>query len=76
MKPNRQRAEELYAKIIDSGVSHQALLEYIINDFMDGQQAVETMQAANKEFFFNDVETYRSSSDWNDDDYDDEGDDD
>lgn len=75
MKPNRQRAAELYDKIIDSGVSYQALLEYILNDHMDGQQHLDALQAAHKEFFFDDVETYRSSSDWEDTDYDDEGDD-
>lgn len=79
MKPNRQKASELYEKLtnLGDGLSYQALLEYILNDYMDGQQALDALQAAQKEFFYDDVEVYRSKDlDWDDDDYDDEGDDD
>jgi hypothetical protein len=79
MKPNRQKAAELYDKLTNGGdgVTYQMLLEFILNDHMDGQQAVDALLAAQKEFFYSDVETetYRSS-DWDDDDYDDDSDED
>lgn len=79
MKPSRQKASDLYEKLTNKGdgLSYQALLEYILNDYLDGQTAFEALQAAQKEFFYDDVEVYRSKDlDWDDDDYDDEGDDD
>jgi hypothetical protein len=68
---NRQRAAKLYDKLTNGGdgVTYQMLLEYILNDYMDGQQAVDALLAAQKEFFYDDVEieTYRSG-DWDEDD--------
>ena len=78
MKPNRQRAEELYKKLLNGGdgLTYQVLLEYILNDYMDGQQALDALQSAEQEFYLNDMETYRSTIDWEDSDYDDETDED
>ena len=51
MKTNRERADELLNNLLDCGVSERSLLEFIINNYMTGPEAVEVLIAANDEFF-------------------------
>ena len=51
MKTNRERADELLNNLLDCGVSERSLLEFIINNYMSGTEAVEALVAANGEFF-------------------------
>jgi len=51
MKTNRERADELLNNLLDCGVSERSLLEFIINNYMSGTEAVEALVAANEEFF-------------------------
>jgi len=51
MKTNRERADELLNNLLDCGVSERSLLEFIINNYMSGTEAVEALVAANDEFF-------------------------
>ena len=54
MKSNREKAVALLDKLIDNGVSDQSLLEFLINDYMDGNDAYQALLAAEEEFFGND----------------------
>ena len=57
---NRVKAVEILEKITDfdnNGCSHQEILEYLIKNFLSGEQALECMQAAEREFFQLDEET-------------------
>lgn len=56
MKTNRERADELLNNLLDCGVSERSLLEFILNNYMSGTEAVEALVAANEEFF--ETETY------------------
>lgn len=62
---NRQRAAKLYDKLTNGGdgVTYQMLLEYILNDYMDGQQAVDALLSAEKEFFYESDNTYNDNWD-------------
>ncbi len=53
MKTNREKAIDLLEKLTNDGdgVTHQMLLEYLINDYMDASQAYEALKSAEKEFF-------------------------
>tara|TARA_B110000503_G_C7165715_1_gene421825 strand:- start:3025 stop:3228 length:204 start_codon:yes stop_codon:yes gene_type:complete len=51
MKTNRERADELLNNLLDCGVSERSLLEFILNNYMSGTEAVEALVAANDEFF-------------------------
>jgi hypothetical protein len=51
MKTNRERADELLNNLLDCGVSERSLLEFILNNYMSGTEAVEALVAANEEFF-------------------------
>ena len=51
---NRIKAVEILEKITDfdnNGCSHEEILEYLIKNFLPGDQALECMLAAEKEFF-------------------------
>ena len=41
MKPKRQRASEILEKFVDRGVPDSALLEYILNNHMSGDEALD-----------------------------------
>jgi hypothetical protein len=51
MKTNRERADELLNNLLDCGVLERSLLEFILNNYMSGTEAVEVLVAANEEFF-------------------------
>lgn len=53
MKTNRERAEMLLEKLTNEGdgVTSQQLLEYLIYDYMDGNEAYQALLAAENEFF-------------------------
>ena len=51
MKTNREKAVMLLNKLIDNGISDQSLLEFLINDYMDGNDAYQALLAAENEFF-------------------------
>jgi hypothetical protein len=53
MKTNREKAIDLLEKLTNDGdgVTHQMLLEYLINDYMDASRAYEALKAAEEEFF-------------------------
>ena len=51
MKTNRERADELLNNLLNCGVSERSLLEFILNNYMSGTEAVEALVAANDEFF-------------------------
>jgi len=51
MKTNREKAVMLLNKLINNGVSDQSLLEFLINDYMDGNDAYQALLAAENEFF-------------------------
>jgi hypothetical protein len=51
MKTNRERADELLNNLLDCGVSERSLLEFILNNYMSGTEAVEALVSANEEFF-------------------------
>lgn len=51
---NRVKAVEILEKITDfdnNGCSHQEILEYLIKNFLSGDESLACMQAAEKEFF-------------------------
>ena len=56
MKSNREKAVALLDKLIDNGVSDQSLLEFLINDYMEGNDAYQALLAAEEEFFGNDYD--------------------
>lgn len=62
MKTNRQRAYELYTKLQNSGVSDQAILEHILNNFLSGDVAYEALLDTEREFF-NDADDFYSEKD-------------
>jgi hypothetical protein len=53
MKTNREKAAMLLNKLTNEGdgVTHQALLEYLISDYMGGAEAYQALLAAENEFF-------------------------
>ena len=52
MKSNRERAAALLEKLTtEDGLSSQMLLEFLINDYMEGSDAYDTLLAAEDEFF-------------------------
>jgi hypothetical protein len=51
MKTNREKAVILLNKLINNGISDQSLLEFLINDYMDGNDAYQALLAAENEFF-------------------------
>lgn len=53
MKSNRERAITLLDKMIDNGISERMLLDYIISDYLSGQEAYDMMIDAEIEFFNN-----------------------
>lgn len=61
MKTNKERADELLNNLLNCGVSERSLLEFILNNYMSGTEAVEVLVAANEEFF--DDESYSSNED-------------
>ena len=55
MKSNRERAMLLLEKLTnEDGLSSHMLLEYLINDYMEGSDAYDALLAAEEEFFGND----------------------
>ena len=51
MKPKRQRASELLEKFVNKGVPDTALLDFILNNYMSGDEALDALLAAEDEFF-------------------------
>ncbi len=52
MKSNRERAVALLEKLTtEDGLSSQMLLEFLINDYMEGSDAYDALLAAEDEFF-------------------------
>ena len=53
MKSNHERAIILLEKLTNEGdgVTSQMLLEFLINDYMDGSDAYDALLAAEDEFF-------------------------
>lgn len=56
MKTKRQKADDLLEKLRDSGVSDSMILEYIVNDYMSGDEAFDALDAAKEELFNNDID--------------------
>ena len=55
MKSNRERAAALLEKLTtEDGLSSQMLLEFLINDYMEGSDAYDALLAAEDEFFSGD----------------------
>ena len=56
MKTNRERAILLLKKLTNEGdgTTSEALLEFLIYDYMEGSEAYEALLAAEEEFFGND----------------------
>ena len=52
MKTNREKAVTLLDKLTDNGLSEQAILDYLINDYMEGNDAYQALLATEKEFFY------------------------
>ena len=52
MKTNREKAVVLLDKLIDNGLSEQAILDYLINDYLEGNDAYQALLATEKEFFY------------------------
>lgn len=53
MKTNREKALQLLDKMTNAGISESMILDYLLNDFMSGAEAMESMISAEKEFFQN-----------------------
>ena len=53
MKTNREKAIMLLDKLTNEGdgVTHQALLEYLVFNYMEGSEAYQALLAAENEFF-------------------------
>ena len=53
MKTNREKAVMLLEKLTNEGdgVTHEALLEYLIFNYMEGPEAYQALLAAEQEFF-------------------------
>jgi hypothetical protein len=52
---DRVKAVEMLEEITDfdnNGVSHEAVLIYLIKNFLPGDQALECIEAAKKELYF------------------------
>jgi len=47
---NRNKAFELQERLQENGVSDSSLLEFLINNYLGGSQALEAMEAALVEF--------------------------
>lgn len=47
---DRNKAFELQGKLEDDGISDHALLEFLINNWLSGAEALQAMQAALVEF--------------------------
>jgi hypothetical protein len=60
MKTNRERAIMLLDKLTNEGdgITERQLLEYLINDYMDGAEAYQALLAAEQEFFGGDEDEY------------------
>ena len=52
MKSNREKAVALLDKLTDNSLSEQAILDYLINDYMEGNDAYQALLATEKEFFY------------------------
>ena len=53
---DRNQAFILQGKLQDNGISDQTLLDFLINNWMTGADALEAMQAAVEEFLDEDEE--------------------
>lgn len=53
MKTNRQKAIDLLTKMLDAGVTEEMLLDFIVNDYMSGDEALNMLQEAEIELFDN-----------------------
>ena len=51
MKTNRQRALDILTKCVDSGISDTSILEFLIENYLDGSGAYQAMLAVEEEFF-------------------------
>ena len=51
MRTQRQKAQDLLEHLISSGVSEEMILNFIINDHLSGQEALDALEAANDELF-------------------------
>jgi hypothetical protein len=68
MKTNRERALDILSKCIDSGISDTSILEFLIENHMDGYEAYQAMLAVEEEFFNDSVDdedeySYHSTND-------------
>ena len=48
---SRQKAANQLESLLDQGVSHRSILEYLIFDWMEGNQAYQALSDAEQEFF-------------------------
>jgi uncharacterized protein YbaP (TraB family) len=48
---NRKQATELLESLIEKGVSHQQILEWMVNNYLSGDQAVNALQLLDMEMF-------------------------
>ena len=75
MRSNRDKAVKLLDKLTNDGdgVSERMLLEFLIYDYMTGEEAYNAMLEAEKEFFNNPDDAYSSdeydSSSFDEDEY-------
>ena len=48
---NRRQANELLETLIEKGVSHQQILEWVMNNYLTGEDAFNALQLLDMEMF-------------------------
>lgn len=52
---NRKQAKALLDRLIEKGISNETILEWIINNYLEGFQAVEALELFEMEYFDNET---------------------
>jgi hypothetical protein len=56
MKTKREKANDLLEKLRDLNVSDSMILDFILNDYMSGDEAYNVLEDASHELFSDDIE--------------------
>jgi len=55
---NRRQANELLETLIEKGVSHQQILEWVMNNYLTGEDAFNALQLLDMEMFDHHYDNY------------------
>lgn len=61
---SRSEAQQMLVFLSDEGVSDTKILDYLINNYMSGQEAADAMRAAYEEFIGDDMDAEDDETEW------------